>query len=137
MHASILSNETEPTYVNQAMKQAEWRVAMSTEFNALHKNGTWTLVLSTPSMNVLPYKWVYRIKRKSDGSIECYKARLVANELHQQARVDYSETFSPVIMHTTIRLILAIAVQYHWPIRQLDVQNVFLNGYVSKEVYMK
>lgn len=61
----------------------------------------------------------------------------MANGFHQQDGDDYSETFSPVIKHTTIKLLIALIVHYKWPIRQLDVQNVFLNGNLNEEVYMK
>lgn len=83
-------------------------------------------------MNVLPNKWVYKIKKKSDGSVERFKARLVTNGFHQQASVDFQETFSPVMKHTTIRVVLALAVTFGWFIEQLDIQNAFLNGFVTE-----
>ncbi|KAM1089876.1 hypothetical protein ACFX19_017791 [Malus domestica] len=89
---------------------------MADEFTALQHSGTWTLVPFHPTMNVLPNKWVYKIKRRSNGSIERYKARLVANGFHQQEGLDYGETFSPVVNHATIRLILSIAIHYNWPL---------------------
>ncbi|KAM2500587.1 hypothetical protein PS1_042589 [Malus domestica] len=85
---------------------------MADEFNALQRTGTWTLVPYKSSMNVLPNKWVYRIKKNSDGSIERFKARLVANGFHQQDGIDLWETFSPVVTHATIRLILSIALHF-------------------------
>ena len=127
----------EPTCFSQAIKHVEWRDAMAAEFNALQVSGTWSLVPPQHSMNVLPNKWVFRIKRKSDGSIERYKARLVANGFHQQEGIDYAETFSPVVKHTTIRIVIALAIHFKWSIRQLDVQNAFLHGYISEEVYMR
>lgn len=88
-------------------------------------------------MNVLPNKWIYKIKRRSDGSIECYKARLVANGFHQQEGLDYGKTFSPVVNYAVIRLILSIAIHFNWPLRQLDVQNAFLHDSLTEEVYMR
>ena len=82
-------------------------------------------------------KWVYRAKFNSDRSIECYKARLVALGNHQQPDIDYYETFSPVIKPTTIHLVLSLALTFGWPIRQLDVKNVFLHGVLNEEVYMR
>jgi len=67
-------------------------------------------------MNILPNKWVFKIKKLSDGTIEHYKTRLMANGFHQQEGIDYTETFSPVVKHSTIRIILALAVNHKWPI---------------------
>lgn len=92
---------------------------MSEEFNALIRNGTWELVAPLPSQNLVGCKWVFRIKRKPNGSIDRYKARLVAKGFHQRPGIDYTETFSPVIKPTTIRVVLCLAITQGWPLRQL------------------
>ena len=110
---------------------------MNEELSALATNRTWTLVPYRPDMNVVGCKWVYKAKLKPDGSLERLKARLVAKGFSQVDGVDFSETFSPVIKPASILLALTIAAVKGWEIRQLDVKNAFLHGYLSQPVYMQ
>jgi hypothetical protein len=80
---------------------------------------------------------VFRVKENSDGTVNRYKARLVAKGFHQLQCFDFTETFSPVVKPITIRLILTLVISYKWPIKQLYVNNAFLNGILEEEVYMQ
>ena len=132
-----LSLETEPTSYHEASQSPYWRAAMDTELQALEANSTW-IVMSLPSRkHAVGCRWVYKIKRKADGSLEFYKARLVAKSYTQQPGIDFIDTFSPVIKLTTIKLLLALAVIHGWFMTQLDVNNAFLHGDLPKEVYME
>ena len=53
-------------------------------------------------------KWIYEIKTRSDGSIERYKAHLVAKGFTQEYRIDYEETFAPVARISSIHALLAV-----------------------------
>ncbi|CAM8952050.1 unnamed protein product [Rhodiola kirilowii] len=110
---------------------------MTEEINALLQNGTWTLVPPSPRHNTVGCKWIFRIKRRSDGTIERYKARLVAKGFHQRPGIDYADTFSPVVKPATIRTVLSVAVSNGWPLRQLDVKNAFLHGYLQEDIFMQ
>jgi hypothetical protein len=127
----------EPLVFNDDNKYEAWHSAMHEEIQALRANRTWTLVPFKTSMNVVGSRWVYKIKRRSDGSIERYKACLVARGFTQQEGIDYSETFCPVIKQATVRLVFSIVVSCGWKIHQLDIHNAFLNGVLDEEVYMK
>lgn len=127
----------EPIDYMQAHEHKEWRQAMKEEYSALIRNKTWRLVPPQQGRNVISCKWIFKIKRKDDGNIERYKARLVAKEFKQKYGLDYEDTFSPVVKPTTIRLILLIAISKGWQLKQLDVQNAFLHGYLEEEVFME
>jgi len=120
------NSDLEPTAYAQALKNPKWHQAMSEEFNALIRIGTWKLIPFTSCQNVVGCKWIFHTKHNSDDSDDRHKARLVAKGFHQRPSVDYYDTFSPVIKPTTIRLVLSIAVSYGWTLRQLDVNNAFL-----------
>jgi histone deacetylase 1/2 len=109
---------------------------MQKEFQALMSNKTWILVSYQDQENIVDSKWVFKTKYKPDGSIERRKARLVAKGFQQTAGIDYEETFSPVIKASTIRIILSIAVHLNWEVRQLDINNAFLNGHLRETIFM-
>lgn len=62
---------------------------------------------------------------------------MVAKGFKQRYGLDYEDTFSPVIKMATIRIVLSIVVSRGWSLRQLDVQNAFLHGFLKEDVYMR
>ncbi|KAH9668128.1 retrovirus-related pol polyprotein from transposon RE1 [Citrus sinensis] len=78
-----------------------------------------------------------KTKYNTNGSVSKYKAQFVAKGFHQTAGVYYSETYSPVVKSSTVRVILSLAVMQGWNIRQIDINNAFLNGDLIEDVYMQ
>ncbi|CAM8998928.1 unnamed protein product [Rhodiola kirilowii] len=109
---------------------------MEAELQALHKNNTWEITDLPQGMHTIGSKWIYKVKRNSDGTIQRYKAILVARGFTQTEGLDYHETCAPVVKMNTIRTLLAVAVSKGWPLFQLDVDNAFLHGQLDEEVYM-
>ena len=114
-----------------------WKAAMLEEFLALLRNRTWILTSLPSGKNLIGNTWIFRLKRHADGSIARHKSRLVAQGFSQEPGFDFTETFSPVVKPTTIRLILSIAVTCGWEISHLDVNNAFLHGDLNEEIYMR
>ena len=81
-------------------------------------------------------KWVLGVKYDGKGEIERYKARLVARGFDQKYKIDYDETFSPVVKYSSIRTILAYAAMKGLHIHQMDVVTAFLNGILEEDIYM-
>lgn len=121
----LLTTTGEPEMLQEALESKRWKEAMDSEYQALLKNRTCHLVPRKPGSNVIDSKWVYKIKRKSDGTVDRYKARLVVKGFKQRYGIDYEDTFSPVVKAATIRIVLSIAMQ-----------NAFLHGTLEEEVYM-
>ncbi|KAI5355953.1 hypothetical protein L3X38_008848 [Prunus dulcis] len=119
----------EPTSYRVASYSLEWTKAMQDEIDALHMQGTWDLVPPPVNKNVVGSKWIYKIKRNSDGTVAKYKTRLVAQGFSQEPGFDYLETFSPVVRHSTVRIIFSLAAMHEWKLRQLDIKNAFISSW--------
>jgi hypothetical protein len=127
----------EPETLGEAFEDGNWWQAMDNKIQALHKNKERHLIPPSEKVNVIYSKWVYKVKKKLDGSIDRYKACLVAKGFKQRYGIDYDDTFSPVVKAATIRLILSIAVSNDWSLRQLDVHNAFLHGVIEEDVFVR
>ena len=103
------SKISEPTYYHQAIKDPNWCKAMQAELAALEANNTWVITDLPPGKKEVSCKWMFKVKYKPDGTIERYKARLVARGFSQTAGIDYFQTFAPVVKMTTVRLLLSLA----------------------------
>ena len=135
----LLVDQDEPTNYREAMagpESAKWREAMESEINSMSDNQVWELVDPTPGFRPVGCKWVFKKKTNMDNTLDTFKARLVAKGFTQTPGVDYDETFSPVAMLKSIRILLAIAAFHDYEIWQMDVKTAFLNGKLSEEVYM-
>ena len=89
--------DSEPYSYEEAALSPAWQKAMEQEFDALHANRTWDLVILPVDKQDIGCKWVYKVKHKADGSIERFKARLVVKRYTQRVGIDYTETYSPLL----------------------------------------
>jgi len=101
------------------------------------ENETWDLVERPPGEKILSNKWVFKLKKNQNGSINKYKARLVARGCKQRRGVDFDEIFAPVARYETIRALLAASVEAEMHVHQMDVITAYVQGDLTEKVYME
>jgi histone deacetylase 1/2 len=127
----------EPVNLHAALDDPRWKEAMDEEFRALKNNQTWRPVPPREGKNFIDCRCIYKVKHKADGSVNHYKAGLVAKGFKQRYEIDYEDTFNQIFKIATVRLVLAIVVSREWILRQLNVKNTFLHVVLEEEVYMR
>ncbi|GFX04043.1 retrovirus-related Pol polyprotein from transposon TNT 1-94 [Trichonephila clavipes] len=140
MEAESYLDDYNPETYEEAINSKDstnWKKAMESEINSLSENHTWELSDLPVGAKAIPCKWVYRLKTNPDGSINKYKARLVARGFSQRKGIDYSETYSPVAKLGTIRTVLSIAAEERMHLTQFDVSTAFLYGDLEETIFMK
>nr|QBH67450.1 hypothetical protein UE_1384 [Ustilago esculenta] len=124
-------SDDEPRTILQAQQ------AIQKELNSHQENNTWTIVNTPDNANIIGSQWVFKVKWKGDGTIDKYKARLVAQGYTQVHGIDYEETFTPVVKMATLRMLMIMSLQYDMKIYQLDVVTAYLNGKLDVDLYMR
>jgi hypothetical protein len=103
--------ELEPTCFEEANARQEWKDSMMEEDASIIKNDVWEIVPRPKNKSMVSSKWIYKIKHATNGNIDNYKARFVAQGFSQKGGVDYDETFAPVARYTSIHAVMSIATQ--------------------------
>ena len=131
LHQILVVDTEDPLTYEEAIQRDDskaWQEAMESEIQSMYDNKVWTLVDLPDGKRTIQCKWIFKRKMDLNGNMSTYKARLVAKGFSQIHGIDYEETFSPVAMFKSIRIMLAIAVFYDYEIWQMDVKIAFLNG---------
>lgn len=106
---TAITEGVEPTTFRDVVAQRVWIDGMRKEIDSMELNHTWGMKELPQGKRAIDSKWVFKIKYRADGTIERYKARLVALENSQVEGVDYDETFAPVVKMSTVHLFLDVA----------------------------
>ncbi|KAL1200820.1 Retrovirus-related Pol polyprotein from transposon TNT 1-94 [Cardamine amara subsp. amara] len=138
-HDLLIIDSDEPANFEEAMlgpDSEKWLGAAKSEMGSMSENQVWSLVDLPDGVKAIECKWIFKKKIDVDGNIQIFKARLVAKGFKQIHGIDYDETYSPVAMLKSIRILLATAAYYDYEIWQMDVKTAFLNGILEEDVYM-
>ena len=113
-----------------------WLEAARAELDSMKTKGVYEIVKLAPGERVrqIRGKWVLKVKKKADGTIEKFKARYVALGNTQRAGIDYRKTTAPVLNAVSLRTILAVATEMNWPLKQLDVSVAYLNSFLESDI---
>ncbi|KAG8503399.1 hypothetical protein CXB51_001318 [Gossypium anomalum] len=139
--AEDIDANQEPSNYSEAVScedSEKWMFAMQEEMESLHKNRTWDLVKLSKGKKAVRCKWVFKKKEGTPGVEEPrYKARLIAKGYSQIPGVDFTDVFSPVVKHSSIRALLGIVAMHNLELEQLDVKTTFLHGELEEDIYMQ
>ncbi|KAG8474939.1 hypothetical protein CXB51_031653 [Gossypium anomalum] len=139
--AKDIDANQEPSNHSEAISSEDsekWMFAMQEEMESLHKNKTWDLMKLPKGKKTVRCKWVFK-KKEGTPRVEepRYKVRLVAKGYSQIPGVDFTDVFSPVVKHSSIRALLGIVAMHDLELEQLDVKTVFLHGELEENIYMQ
>ncbi|KAL0392770.1 UNVERIFIED_CONTAM: Retrovirus-related Pol polyprotein from transposon TNT 1-94 [Sesamum radiatum] len=130
--------ENDPVTFKDAMASSEakqWKEAVKSEMDCRVFNGTWELVDLPSGCTTIRCKWIFKKKLKPDGSVDKFKAKLVAKGFKQKEGIDYFDTYSSVARLTTIRVLIVLTSVYNLLIHQMHVKTAFLYGELE-QIYM-
>lgn len=126
--------------INDPISGNRWREAIDEELWNLDSHQTWSYTALPSGRKAIGCKWVFRVKYHPDGSIERYKARLVAQGFAQVHGIDYTETFAPTIRRESLRIFLAITALLGMILLQMDVIGAYLESPLGQDehpIYLK
>jgi histone deacetylase 1/2 len=132
--------QSDPTTRAEALasdQKEEWLAAEQAELQSIQERSVWTLVDKKPGMNVLGCRFVYKTKRKPDGTIERFKVRLVAQGFKQKEGIDFHDVFATTVAWQSVRIVLWLAVFYKMLMVKIDIKTFFLYGDLKETIYMK
>ena len=110
---------------------------MREEMLAIDRNNTWELEIPPPNCRPIGLKWIFKLKKNSQGEVIKHKARLVVKGYSQRKGIYYEEVYALVVRFETIRILIALAALKGWQIHHLDVKSAFLNGEINEVIHVK
>jgi len=115
----------------------DWDAACEDKMCSFDSIGIYEVVPRPKDRKVVGSKWVFRIKQGPDGTVQKYKAHVIAQGFTQVEGLDYDQTFAPVTKFLSFHTIIALAAKHDWDIHQMDIKATYLNGKLKEEIFME
>jgi hypothetical protein len=113
-----------------------WKEAVENELGSLDKTRTWDVVDRVTRKKEVGSRWVFKVKRLADSSVDKFKARFVAQGFSQRPGFDFDETYASIVRFNSLRLLLTITAVQGWRPQQVDVKSTYLYGDLDEEIFM-
>ena len=151
MFKSKSKNDPDTPGIREALTgkhRDEFIQGMASKITELEKHDTWEVVKRSeikPTRNedatetiptVLPLTWAFRIKRWPTGLLRKIKARICVRGDLQDEPIDPFETYAPVAMWSSIRMLTVLSLQQKWVTKQIDFSNAFVQAPLEKDIYV-
>ena len=127
-----MSQPFTPTTIKQALTCRDrelWRKSAIAEVNNFLKRKSWTFILKSVAYaqgrKLIGVKWVFKVKNEADCTLR-FKSRVVSKGYMQILGIDYNEKFSPVAQASSLRVVLAMVLYWHWECELVDIEAAFL-----------
>nr|GEW13640.1 hypothetical protein [Tanacetum cinerariifolium] len=135
--SALTVSTAKPKNIKEAMADSAWINVMQEELHQFDRLKVWELVEKLFGKNVIKLKWLWKNKKDEEQTVIHNKSQLVAKGYAQEESIDFEESFSPVACLETVRIFIAYAAHKSFPIYQMDVITIFLNGPLKEEVYVE
>ena len=132
--------DNDPINIEDALSRPDkdkWIDIIMDKYKSLMSNDIQEIVPRPLDRKVIDTRWTFHIKHNIDGSIEKRKGRFIAKGFTQIPGVDYMETYSLIVSHTSIRILIILVAQYDLHIHQMDVKSAYLNRKIDIDIYIE
>ena len=136
----LTSTAMEPKTLAEALTRPDadkWVMAALAEIEVHLQNRMWELAQLLPGRRAIGSRWIFKVKRKPDGSIDKYKGQIVAQGFSQVQGIHYNEVFALTARMAAMRTVIAIAGTEDLELKSVDMSTAFLNGEIDAEIYMR
>ena len=133
---NILTSTIYKQTIENSIWRELWRETIQVELIAFSENNIWEKIVLSKDANIVTSKWIFKSKLHVNDTLDKLKIKLIIKEFTQMYEVNYEDTFVSTTRFDTLRLFLAIIALKNLECHQVNVNNVFIEFFLKKTIYM-